>query len=380
MVKHSPKRKPIPKAPPRNKAAADAKASPKTSTPANKTPRQPSPQVTKPAQLTQRGLLAALNWLHPALLVRRLALNTLGGRTLAGMWLMAFSGFCATCMTAIVKLLQPTGIHPFEVVFFRNVMGLALMLAWHTPQGGLAVWRTKHLKFHGLRGVLNLMAMLLYFHAASFIPLAEVAALAFTAPLFSALLAVVILKEPLYRHRVLAVVLGFGGALLVCRPGTGILGVYAIQVLISAALWSVALMVIKYLSTYDSSATMTLYMTAIMSPISIFAAIPVWTTPHLEQLWLMFLMALLGTGAQISLATAFKLADASAVLPVQFLRLIWSALLGWGLFGDVPHITVWLGGGLIFYSGVRLALIERKLNQFVPLHGGQKKKDGAKDG
>ncbi len=273
-----------------------------------------------------------------------------------GMAMMVLSTACMAAMYVGIRQV-PGGMHPFEIAFFRNLFALLLLVAWHA-RSLPRLYRTQRLGLHFLRGLLNVVAMLMFFTAVLTTPLAEVSALTFTAPLFAALLAVVALREALRGRRVLALAAGFAGTLLVLKPGFAVLHSGHWLLLGSAALWGVTLMVIKVLARSDSSLTITVYMGTFLAPLSLLAALFEWQWPDLAQLSWMLGIAALGTVGQISLAQSFRLADASAVLPLDFFKLIWSALFGFVIFAEIPDLWTLLGGGIIFASATHLALRE----------------------
>ncbi len=279
------------------------------------------------------------------------------GNTL-GMLLMVFSTVCLTLMHVSLRLV-PGDLHPFELAFIRNLIGLLLLVALFAPRG-TAVLRTRRLKLHSLRGVLNVCAMFAFFYGLPITPLAEVSALTFTAPLFASLLAIPFLRERLRPHRLGAIALGVAGMVLILRPGAAPLTLGPLLIVGSSLFWAVALIVIKLLTRTESSGTITLYMAMFMTPLSLAGALPFWQWPQLEQVLWLALVAMLGTAGQFSLAQSFRTAEATAVLPLDFLKLIWGSALGFLVFGEIPDLMTWLGGSVIFASTFYLALKESR--------------------
>jgi drug/metabolite transporter (DMT)-like permease len=275
-----------------------------------------------------------------------------------GIGLMVFSTACQALMYVAIREV-PGGMHPFEIAFFRNFVAVLLLLAWFRGRF-LACYRTGHVRLHILRGALNVVAMLLFFYAVLITPLADTAALGFTAPLFASVLAIVVLRERLRWHRLAVIAFGFLGALTILRPGLAPATIGPPLLLMSAGIWAVTMLVIKVLARTDSSTTITVYMGTVMAPLSLVAAAFYWQWPTGGQLLWFALIALLGTLGQLSLAQAFRLAEVSAVLPLDFLKLVWSALLGLTLFAEVPDAITWLGGVMIFGSTTYLALREAR--------------------
>ncbi len=129
--------------------------------------------------------------------------------------------------------------------------------------------------------------------------------------------------------------------------------------------WGVAMIIIKRLTATDSAVTVALYMVLMMGPISGIAAAFVWTWPTPEQWPWLVAIGIVGTVAQLSFTQAFRLADATAVLPFDFGKLIFSALLGYFLFAQVLDIWVWVGGALIFFGGFYITWQGRKVKGVV---------------
>jgi drug/metabolite transporter (DMT)-like permease len=223
--------------------------------------------------------------------------------------------------------------------------------------------RTRNLKLFALRGVLNSAAMLMFFYSLSITPLATVAALGFTAPLFATLLAMLVLGEVVRLRRWTAILVGFAGTLIILRPGVIEVGLGPLLVIGSSVVWSVALMVIKVLTRTESSVTITAYASIFLTPVCLAAALPYWTWPGLEQLGWLAVIGVLGTVAQTAMNQSFKYADASAVLPMDFSKLIWAAAIGFALFGEIPDLWTWLGGALIFASATYIGIRESRMRK-----------------
>lgn len=278
---------------------------------------------------------------------------------LRGMLLLFLATIAFSLMHALIRLVSDT-LHPFEMTFFRNLFGL-LALAPFFLRHGLSVLRTERLPLHALRGTIHVASMLLFFTAVTIAPLATVAALSYTAPLFVTLGAVVFLRERLRARRIAALIIGFAGAMIVLRPGFAEIEFGALLVLCSSAVWACALLLIKILSRTESSVTLTAYMGLFLTPLSAIPAAIVWRWPTPEELGWLALMGTLGTIGHLALAQAFREAEATAVLPMDFLRLIWASLLGYFLFAQQPDPLVWIGGAVIFASIIYLTYREARL-------------------
>ncbi len=273
-----------------------------------------------------------------------------------GMILMAVSTLCLSAMHVSIRSV-PGEMHPFEMAFIRNTIGL-LMLSALFLWRGFAVLRTRRLGLHSLRGVFNVLAMYAFFYGLPTTPLAAVSALGFTAPLFASLLAILFLGERPQPHRLAVIGIGVAGTLLILRPGFEAIAIGPVAILLSSLVWAGALIVIKLLSRTESSVTITVYMALFMTPLSFLGAAPFLEWPTLEQLAMLTLVAIFGTTGQFTLAQSFRVADATAVLPLDFLKLIWGSLLGFLFFAEIPDVMTWAGGTVIFISTFYLAARE----------------------
>jgi drug/metabolite transporter (DMT)-like permease len=274
---------------------------------------------------------------------------------------MAIAAVLFVAMHTVVRSMSGQ-LHPFEIAFFRAFLGLFVLLPL-VFRDNFSIVKTKNIKLHSLRGALNAAAMLCFFYGLSITPLAQVTALGFSAPLFATVLAVIFLGEVVRVRRWTAIIVGFIGTLIILRPGVMDLGVGPLLIVISAAIWSVALMVIKVMTRSDSSVTISFYASVFLSPIVFVAAFPFWEMPSWEQLGWMFLLAALGTFAQTLMNQSLKLADTSVVMPVDFSKMIWATLLGFFFFDEIPDSYTWAGAILIFGSTTYIAVRESRLKR-----------------
>lgn len=281
-------------------------------------------------------------------------------KNLKGILLMLLSGVAVSCMSGVILHLVKT-LHPFEVAFFRNGLGLLMLLPLLAGRTGKQHWRTGRKGPLFWRGVLSAVSMMCYFYGVALVPLAEVTALSFMGPLFATVIAVIVLGERIRIRRTLALIIGFSGALIILRPGFQVIGLGTVLILGSAATWSVSMIIIKVLTKTESAITQSLYTLVMLTPITALAAMPYWRMPGLEEFGWMIVMAGLGTAAQLAFTEAFKLSDLSALLPLDFTKLIWTAMVGYLFFAQTPDIWVFAGGAVIFASTTYIALREARL-------------------
>lgn len=279
-----------------------------------------------------------------------------------GIVLMVVATLSFSAMHTAIKYVSSTGLHPFEIAFFRNFFGL-LALSPFFFRHGLAPLKTNRFGLHFGRVALNIGSMLAFFYAISITPLAEVIALSFAAPIFATFLAIVLLREVVGIARWGAILMGFAGTVVILRPGFEEITLGPILALLAAMTWGSAVIIIKSLSRTDSSVTITLYMVLLMTPLSLVPAVFVWEWPTWHQLFFLVLVGGFGTLGHLSMTQAIKLAPTNAVMPIDFVRLIWVAIIGYFIFGEVPDIFIWVGGAMIFASGLWIAHSENEIRK-----------------
>ena len=259
-------------------------------------------------------------------------------------WIV-ISNLAFTCMQALIRH-NSAELHQFEVAFIRNFVGLLIMLPWLFRLGP-AVLRTQRVGLHLLRAFLQAGSMLLFFTAVNLAPLAVISAITFTGPLFTALGGVLVLGEKIRRRRMLALAIGFVGALVILRPGFGDISPGALLSLGSSAIWGVILLIVRVLTRTESTTTIVAYMVLFMTPISILPALPYWQWPSIELYPWLFLMGAVGQLGHFAVTRAIHLAETTMLMPFEFTRLIWAALLGLVIFNELPDLWAMVGGAII---------------------------------
>lgn len=275
-----------------------------------------------------------------------------------GLVLMCVSTLSFSAMHGLVRFMS-TEFPPFQLVFLRSLFGLAILLPllFHSR---LHILRTARIRRHALLGLISIASMLVFFSALATTPLARVTALSFTAPIFVALLSVPMLGERFRAGRLCAVLAGFAGMLIILRPGLSDINTGAFLVVVSAFLWAVGMIVIKVLSRTETSVTIVAWMGIFLCLFSLGPALLVWQPLTVPDLVWMSALGLSGSIGQICLGQAFKETDPTVVMPVDFLRLIWTVLIGAWFFSEVPDMLTWVGAVVIFASGLFIALRERE--------------------
>jgi drug/metabolite transporter (DMT)-like permease len=250
----------------------------------------------------------------------------------------------------------------FEVAFFRNLFGLMVIVPL-LMRYGPGLFHTQKLGLHLLRAVINAVSMVCFFIGLSMTPIARVTALAFTAPLFTALFSALFLGEVFRWRRWTAIFVGFVGALVILRPGLHAVDTGALLVLFSSVLWSIAMIDIKVLGRTESSRTIAAYVTALLTPLTLVPALFVWEMPSPGLWgWLIFI-GVIGTIGQFIITEAIKLADMTVLMPFDFLKLVWAAFLGMIFFAEVPDALTWIGAAIVFASSFYIVWREAKLRR-----------------
>lgn len=251
-----------------------------------------------------------------------------------------------TAMAILVRFLTPQ-VPVLEQIFLRNLVTLVLTLPW-LLRAGLATFRTTRLGGHALRNGFLYSGNVAWFFGVTLVPLADLSALQFTMPLFTVLLAAWFLSERVGMHRWLATAIGFMGALVIIRPGTAAMADGAFVVLIAAFLYSCAYIVTKRLSNTESGTAVVFYMSVTIAAYSCIPALIVWVTPSWADVPALVGLGVTGYSTHFCVTRAMAVADASFVVPFDFLRLPLSAALGLILFAEPLDPWTWAGAVIIF--------------------------------
>ena len=239
-----------------------------------------------------------------------------------------------------------------EVAFGRTLFAFLTVAAIVLPRTGLAVLRTNRYREHLQRGLSQFGSMLCWFLAVSALSLGSATAIGFAAPLFTTLLSIVILKEKVGIHRWSALIVGFVGVLIITHPGGGTLTYGALFALGNAVLISTVAIAIRRMSATESTETLTLYQMSIMTLCTACLLTLGFRVPHWSDA-LMVALAGIGNGiAQYWWTRSLSLAPPSAVVPFNYLSLIWAAMLGFAIWDDVPTPGLLLGSVIVVASGL----------------------------
>jgi len=239
-----------------------------------------------------------------------------------------------------------------EVAFGRTLFASLTVAGIVLPRTGWGVFRTKRYREHVQRGLSQVGSMLCLFVALSMLPLGSATAIGFAAPLFTTALSIVILKEGVGIHRWSALIVGFVGVLIITQPGAGTLTYGALFALGNAVLISTVAIAIRRMSRTESTETLTLYQMSVMTLctaglLTLGCRVPQWSDA------LMLALSGIGNGiGQIWWTRSLSLAPPSAVVPFNYLSLVWATILGFMVWGDVPSPVLLGGSAIVIASGL----------------------------
>ncbi|MDD9876696.1 MAG: DMT family transporter [Magnetovibrio sp.] len=275
-----------------------------------------------------------------------------------GMLLMAVFACLVALLHVIVRRLSQD-LHPMEIAFFRTVVPLFVLVPMLMRQGR-GWWRSTRPGLQLVRGLLGGAAMVTWFYSLAMIPVGDATALSFSVVVFTSIGAVLFLGEKMGMRRWMAVLIGLIGTLIILRPGTQAMQLGALVALASSIFWSATLLVVKVLTRTESEMTIVFYSSMYFTLIAAVPAFYYWVWPTPEQFALLILVGLMALVAHLAMARAMKQAEATAIMPVDFTRLLWAAAAGYLWFGEFPDLWTWVGGTVVFASTIYITYRESR--------------------
>ena len=235
----------------------------------------------------------------------------------------------------------------FEILFFRSLVGLLVLLPLMASNRGAAL-RSQRPGLQVARNTVHFAAQYGWVAAIAVLPLAEAFALEFTMPIWATLLAVLALGERMTGPRYVAVIGGFLGVLVILRPGVAVINPAALYMLAAALGFACSVIATKVLIRTDAPLTIVFYMALVQLPLGLVPASLDWTPPTLAHLPWLLVVGVSALTAHFTLARALKLADATIVLPIDFLRVPLIAVIGAAIYAEQIVIWVVVGAALVF--------------------------------
>lgn len=235
----------------------------------------------------------------------------------------------------------------FQVMLLRSTIGMAMLWPLVRAAGGLAAMRTTRLPQHALRNAVHYAAQYGWFVALNLIPLAQVVSIEFTMPIWSAALAVLFLGERMNGRKWLAVLLGLVGVAVIVRPSAGALNAGQVIALVAALGFAISVVMVKSFTRTEAAVAVSFWMLVVQSAIGLLPALLSWRWPSATAWGWVGVVAFCGTYSHYCFARAMAHADATVVVPMDFLRVPLTALVGWLAYSERLDLFTALGVGLI---------------------------------
>lgn len=251
-------------------------------------------------------------------------------------------------MTSLIKHVGQT-IPVIEILFIRQILVLAIISPvifrnWDT------VFKTEIYGMHFLRAILSIIAMYTGFSAVVNMPLAEVTAISFARILFTTILAIFFLKEVIGIRRWSSVLIGFVGVLVIIRPDPENLNIYALMAVISALFVSGVQIILRKLSQVDKASTILSFHSVSITLVMAIPAYFQWVMPNFHEMIMILMIGGLMSLMQWLFIQALKVGEAAAIAPMEYVRLIYAAVIGFIVFAEIPTIWTLTGAGIIMAS------------------------------
>ena len=278
--------------------------------------------------------------------------------------LMATSAILFALMTIALRL-ATAHVSAFEAGFFRSLFGFVFALPL-LIRPGFALLRTQHFRLYLLRSVFGTLAMLGSFWAVAHLPLATAVSISYSTPLFVTIGAVLLLGEVVRARRWSAVAIGFAGVLVIMRPGAANSTLPhdyfdMLVALAAAAIAAGSYISIKFLARTEPADAVVIYMSLIMTPLSLVPALFFWTWPDAAGWGWVVLTGLLGTLGQVFMTRAYQAGDVSALIPINFVQLPIVAVGAWFVFGQALDAGTALGAAIIIGANIYITRREARL-------------------
>ncbi|WP_420404586.1 DMT family transporter [Nisaea sp.] len=276
---------------------------------------------------------------------------------LAVLWMMGALASFTSMAVAARELTQDLSV--FQISFMRTVICLSLLMPYAYRLGWQEM-KTARLKTHIGRNIIHFGGQFGWIFGVSVLPLAAVFSLEFSAPVWTAILAAIFLKEKLTRIRVISIALGFAGILVILRPGSDLMQPAAFVVIGAAVCFACTYVFTRGLAATESAFKIIFYMNLIQLPIGLVLSVPVWVTPDVEMIPFIAILGIGGITSHYSIARAMAHADAAVVSPLDFLRLPLVAVIGFMLYQEPWNPYVLIGGAITFSGNLLNIWSEQK--------------------
>ncbi|MEX1110041.1 MAG: DMT family transporter [Dongiaceae bacterium] len=270
--------------------------------------------------------------------------------------------FCFSMMNAAIKALEEE-YSIVQIIFFARILSPLLAIWLALRAGGLEVLHTKRPMGHILRGLVALCSMATFIYALGHMTVSKAITINFAAPLFVAILAIIVLREKVGPRRWAAILIGFVGVIVIVRPDDGRIDLPSIVAIASAVFYGATVIMTRRLALTEHSATMLFYFGLMVSVLPGLALPWVWVTPTGDAIWLFALIALAGTVAWYLMAEAYRFGEATMIVPLDYTHLLWAVMFDWLIWATIPAWTTFAGGALIIGANLFILWREARLGR-----------------
>lgn len=277
-----------------------------------------------------------------------------------GIAFMVLSVGLFAVMDGLVKWLG-AGYPTMQIVFFRSLFAFVPLAVFVFRDGIGPALRVRDPLGHALRCAIGIVAMTVFFYAYANMPLADVIALAFAAPVFVTALSAPLLGERVGPRRWSAVLVGFGGVLIMVQPGSGLFDPLAGLVLFGTVFYALAMIMVRKLARTESNTSIVFYFTLACTLLAAGFLPFQWVTPGWIDLALLIAVGLIGGLAQITMTVAFRHADVAVIMPFEYSAMIWAVAIGYFIWGELPGLNIWIGVAVVMASGLYIVYRESNL-------------------
>ena len=253
-------------------------------------------------------------------------------------------------------------LHSFEIVFFRFLFGMVSVLPFIYYRG-FAHLKTKRPVLHAIRAIIGVIAIAACCFSVNMMPLNENTTIMFTEPLFFLPLAVLMLREKVDAPRWIATLVGFAGLMIIVQPGTDAFKLAALVPITAAMCFALLNVMTKIMVRTENTLSMLFYFSFGTFMVALFPLPFIWQTPTWGEIGLLFLLGIGANAIQVCLFMAFSATDASALMPFRYVEFIFSALVGFLLFSEIPTVYTLIGVLLIIASAMYISYSENRKEQ-----------------
>lgn len=266
-------------------------------------------------------------------------------------------------LTMTVKYTVDSGVAFVEVLFWRQIATVPILLGWLAWRREVGRLRTRRLPAHFRRALMGAVGMAFTFGAPVLLPLAEATTLGFTTPIFAVIFSALLLGEKVGPYRWVAVVLGFCGVLVIARPDGNLPLLGSLVGLGAGVMVALISIQVRDLTRTDAPLSIVFWFAALSAPV-LALGLPFVASAHTSQQWLLLgAIGLLGCLGQLLLTASLRFGQVASVIVMDYTALVWATLYGWAIWGDVPRSATWLGAPLILAAGLVIVWREHRLGR-----------------